>query len=72
MAVVETGSVAFAGFRLDLHTGRLFGTGAGEIVLRPKSLELLSYLAGNANRIVSKRELMDIVWRDVTVTGKTH
>lgn len=57
----------FAGFSLDLGKGRLRGR-SGEIVLRPKSLDLLVYLVRNAGRVVPKGELMDAVWPDVTVT----
>jgi len=57
----------FAGFSLD--TGAcLLRNGSGEIALRPKSFDLLSYLIRNAGRVVPKAELMDAVWPNVTVT----
>lgn len=57
----------FAGFSLDA-AGGLLRNGSGEIALRPKSFDLLTYLVRNAGRVVSKSELMDAVWPNVTVT----
>jgi DNA-binding winged helix-turn-helix (wHTH) protein/tetratricopeptide (TPR) repeat protein len=57
----------FAGFVLDLTAGRLFADG-DEVRLRPKAFALLSYLVRNAGRVVSKDELMTVLWPDVTVT----
>lgn len=57
----------FAGFMLDLVAGRFFADGE-EVQLRPKSFALLSYMARNAGRVVSKDELMSVLWPDVTVT----
>ena len=38
------------------------------IDLRPKALEVLSYLVQNAGRLVSKQELFEAVWPNVTVS----
>ncbi|MER8692100.1 winged helix-turn-helix domain-containing protein [Mesorhizobium opportunistum] len=57
----------FAGFTLDLENG-LLRSAVGEISLRPKSFDVLSYLVGNAGRVVPKGELLDAIWTDVTVT----
>lgn len=57
----------FAGFMLDLVAGRFFADGV-EVQLRPKCFALLSHLVRNAGRVVSKDELMTVVWPDVTVT----
>ncbi|MEI9421143.1 winged helix-turn-helix domain-containing tetratricopeptide repeat protein [Mesorhizobium sp. Cs1299R1N1] len=57
----------FAGFSLDARCGTL-RYGSAEIALRPKSFELLSFLVRNAGRVVSKDELLRIVWNDVIVT----
>lgn len=57
----------FAGYCLDLARGRLTGPD-GDIALRAKSFELLTYLVRNAGRVISKDELLDAVWPDVTVT----
>ena len=57
----------FAGFTLDLTAGRFFA-GGEDVTLRPKSFALLSYLVRNAGRVVSKDELMTVLWPDVTVT----
>jgi TolB-like protein len=60
----------FDRFVLDLTRGSL-RTGETDIELRPKAFELLTYLALNAGRLVPKQELMDAVWRKVTVTDES-
>lgn len=57
----------FAGFMLDLVAGRFFAEGE-EVSLRPKSFALLTFMVRNAGRVVSKDELMSVLWPDVTVT----
>jgi DNA-binding winged helix-turn-helix (wHTH) protein len=37
------------------------------VALQPKALDLLLYLARHRERVVTKRELLHRVWRDVTV-----
>jgi TolB-like protein/DNA-binding winged helix-turn-helix (wHTH) protein/Tfp pilus assembly protein PilF len=47
-------------------------TCAGEVVpLRPKSFDVLLYLARNPGRVVSKDELMQFVWPNVFVTDNS-
>jgi len=41
---------------------------SGQVDLRPKSFEVLRFLAEHAGRVVTKDELMKAVWRDVIVT----
>jgi adenylate cyclase len=57
----------FAGFSLDMDKGLLSKDGKA-VDLRPKSYALLHYLVGHAGRVLSKDELLDAVWNDVTVT----
>ncbi len=52
---------------LDLERKSLF-RGAEEIHLRPKSLEVLTVLAENAGRVVSKNELIERVWGNVAAS----
>ncbi len=40
---------------------------ARSIKLRPKTLEILRLLAGNAGRVLSKQQLMEAVWPNVHV-----
>jgi len=48
---------------------RLVVTRAGEqIGLEPKAFDVLRYLLENADRLVTKDELMETVWRDTFVT----
>lgn len=60
----------FAPWQLDLARGSLIGPG-GEFTLRPKTLEVLQHLVVNAGRLVSRDDLLDTVWRDVTVTEES-
>ena len=53
---------------LDVDRGLLRDSKGAEVALRPKSLDLLLELARNPGRILSRDELFDAVWPDVTVT----
>jgi len=56
----------FDRFVLDLARGCL-RAGDQDIDLRPKTFEVLCYLAERAGRIVSKQELFEAVWPNVSV-----
>ncbi len=56
----------FDRFALDLARGCL-RAGDQTIDLRPKTFEVLCYLAENAGRLVPKQELFEAVWPDVSV-----
>ena len=58
--------VEFDRFRFDFATARLFD-GDGPILAPPKALETLSVLLEHRDRLVSKEELLSLVWRDVVV-----
>ena len=49
---------AFDRFVLDPVAGRLYGR-SGALPLTPKASALLEYLASNAGRLLTKRELLD-------------
>jgi TolB-like protein len=55
------------GASLDLGAGTLTRNGA-PVALRARSFALLAHLARRVDRVVSKNDLMDAVWPDVTVT----
>ncbi|CAN7349979.1 TPR end-of-group domain-containing protein [Devosia sp. LjRoot3] len=57
----------FAGHTLDLGQGRLRNS-RGEVMLRPKSLALLTYLVRNPGRVIGRDELIEAVWPDVVVS----
>jgi adenylate cyclase len=57
----------FEGYTLDLAR-HLLRAGDREIPLRPKSFEVLRYLVENANRVVTKEELIKAIWPKVIVT----
>jgi adenylate cyclase len=45
--------------------------GGREVRLRPRSAEVLSYLAGRAGEVVAKDELIDALWRGLIVTDNS-
>src|SRR6266446_5158413 len=67
MEQARGGVFAFEGYTLDPTRGCVRNAN-GEIELRPKSFELLRYLVANAGRLVSKDELVSVVWPDVIVS----
>jgi DNA-binding winged helix-turn-helix (wHTH) protein len=67
MDQVLTKRLQFEHFALDLARGTL-RMGEREIDLRPKTFDVLRCLAENAGRLVSKQELYEAVWPDVTVS----
>ncbi len=60
----------FDRFTLDLMRGSL-RIGDQEIDLRPKTFEVLRYLARNAGRLVPKQELAEAVWPNVYVSDNS-
>lgn len=57
----------FGEFRFDTR-GLLLEGPAGSVEVRPKTLQLLTYLIEHRNRFVPRDELLEAVWPDVTVT----
>ena len=60
--------IRFGNTVFDLNGGFLRDSNGAEVGLRPKSLDLLFALARNPRRIMSRDELLDAVWPNVTVT----
>jgi TolB-like protein/DNA-binding winged helix-turn-helix (wHTH) protein len=63
-------ALRFGQFVLNPDTTRLSCAGK-ELPLRPKSFDVLLYLARNSGRVVSKDELMQSVWPNVFVTDNS-
>lgn len=57
----------FARFTLDLERCAL-RRGGDDLPLRPKSFDVLRYLAEHAGRVISKNELIEGVWPGIHVT----
>src|SRR5215468_9939635 len=57
----------FDRFSLDLARGCL-RMGDQDLELRPKTFEVLKFLAMNAGRLIAKQELYDAVWPNVIVS----
>jgi DNA-binding winged helix-turn-helix (wHTH) protein len=60
----------FGDFRFDTRRLTLAGPD-GDIEVRAKTLEVLTYLIQNRNRFVPRDELMEHLWPDVTVTASS-
>ena len=63
-------TIVFAPFCLDLRAGRLL-RGSQPVPLRPKTFAVLRHLAEHPGALVTKDELLDVVWADTTVTEST-
>src|SRR5712671_5541893 len=63
----------FEGFMLDVARSSLRAADR-DIQLRPKAFEVLRYLVENADRLVTKEELIQAIWPNVIVTDEalTH
>jgi adenylate cyclase len=63
----------FEGYTLDVLRSSL-RTADRDVQLRPKAFEVLRYLVENADRLVTKEELIQTIWPNVIVTDEvlTH
>src|SRR5262249_55308445 len=59
----------FEGYTLDVGRSSL-RTADRDVQLRPKAFEVLRYLVENADRLVTKEELIQAIWPTVTVTDE--
>ena len=62
--------IHFPPFRLDLDAGYL-RSGDQAVSLRPKTWDVLCYLAERPGVLVTKEELLDAVWTGISVTEST-
>ncbi|MES5482199.1 transcriptional regulator [Bradyrhizobium sp. INPA03-11B] len=61
---------SFGLFELD-EAGRVLLCARQEIALQPRVFDLLVYLVRHRERVISKEELLEAVWPDVTVTDNS-
>ena len=59
--------IIFSPFRLDVTNQRLY-RGDELIPLRPKSFAVLQYLLANAGKLVTKEQLLEVVWPETSVS----
>jgi TolB-like protein/DNA-binding winged helix-turn-helix (wHTH) protein/Tfp pilus assembly protein PilF len=59
--------LVFGDCELDLRAWRLLRSGR-QVLVEPKSLELLALLLERAGEVVGKNEILDGIWKDVAVT----
>ncbi len=55
-------------YEVDPERGEIRRGGAQAVSIEPRSMRVLVHLAENAGRVVSIRELLETVWKDVIVT----
>jgi TolB-like protein/DNA-binding winged helix-turn-helix (wHTH) protein/Tfp pilus assembly protein PilF len=58
---------SFLGCTLDTRR-QLLIRGNEAVRLRPRTYDVLAHLVRNAGRLITKQELMEVVWKDVAVT----
>ncbi|MDA9473712.1 hypothetical protein XI03_04120 [Bradyrhizobium sp. CCBAU 65884] len=63
-------TLRFGPFELD-EEGRALIHAQREVALQPRVFDLLVYLTRNRDRVVTKEELLDTLWPDVTVTDNS-
>jgi DNA-binding winged helix-turn-helix (wHTH) protein len=69
--VSQAGSAyAFLDMTLDVSAERL-ARGEADVKLRPKSFQVLRYLAERSGRLVTREELLRATWPDVIVTDES-
>ena len=68
MPAESKGRYRFDQYTLDLDRGALLGGKGEELALRPKSFQMLQYFVENADRLIDRDELMQVVWPDVIVS----
>ncbi|MGY4572347.1 winged helix-turn-helix domain-containing protein [Bradyrhizobium pachyrhizi] len=61
---------SFGLFELD-EAGRVLLCARQEVPLQPRVFDLLIYLVRHRDRVISKEELLEAVWPDVTVTDNS-
>jgi TolB-like protein/DNA-binding winged helix-turn-helix (wHTH) protein len=66
----EQSLYSFLDFTLDLATEQLFRRGT-QINLRPKSFQVLRCLVERQGRLITREELLQVVWGDVAVTDES-
>jgi DNA-binding winged helix-turn-helix (wHTH) protein len=62
-----TWQLIFRSFRFDPASERLWH-GAHEVTLRPKTFAVLRYLLEHAGQLVTKADLLDAIWPDISVS----
>jgi TolB-like protein/DNA-binding winged helix-turn-helix (wHTH) protein len=70
MQALGDGVFCFEGYTLDRRQ-RCLRRGDREIALRPKSFDLLCCLVENADRALSKDDIIAIVWRGIAATDES-
>ena len=62
--MTSNATLVFPPFRLNIVANEQLWRGSTLLPLRPKTFEVLLYLARNAQRLVTKQELLENIWTD--------
>src|SRR5580704_13609164 len=57
----------FDDVKVETRTGEVFKAGAA-VSLEPKAFRLLVFLIENRDRLVEKEEILDVLWKGISVT----
>jgi TolB-like protein len=68
MEPLSSNALSINGVRIDLSSEALHDPEAGSVQLRPQTFATLRHLLENRNRLVTKTELMHVVWGGIAVT----
>ena len=69
--MLNRGEIQLSSVVFDIATGDVRDASGDRVELRKKSTEVLARLAEQPGQIVSKAEIMDAVWQDVTVSEES-
>lgn len=69
--MLNRGEIQLSSVVFDIATGDVRDASGDRVELRKKSTEVLARLAEQPGQIVSKAEIMDAVWPDVTVSDES-
>ena len=61
----------YTGWKTDLHHSSLTNLKGQEIFVEPRLLKLWDYLCANPNKVITRNELIEHVWKDVIVSEES-
>lgn len=61
----------FSKWRINMNHYSLENEDKEELFIEPRLLKLLHFLSANANKVITRTELIDLVWKDVVVTEES-
>ncbi len=68
---VKPSTIQIGDLRFDVQSHDLLDASGNRVKLRNKSLEVLACLAKRRGQVLTKSEILESVWPDVTVSDET-